>query len=315
MKRSFTYKRYKKLRFTVVILVLFYGAGISNAWSQTEALYSSYIFNGLTINPGYAGSKECLNMNLWGKRQWLGIEGAPSSVLLTAHTPLPNERMAVGMNIFNESWGVNRQTGISGVYAYRIPLKKDLYLSAGIQAGFINLSANFSTLTMKTGSDPSLSQNESRFIPDFAGGIFVHSKRFFAGASSAHLQGDLFSSGSEFDIIRRQFFITSGIVFPLSEDLKLKPSVLVRATEGSGIQGDANLNFLIREVLWAGVSYRTTGAFIFMTQMKLSQTFDFGYAFDLNTSLSRQQNFVSHEVMLNYRFSFRRSEITTPKYF
>lgn len=302
-------------KFPGIILMLLVLIFPEYSHGQTEALYSSYLFNPLSINPAYAGSKESLNLNIWGKRQWVGIEGAPSSVLLSAHTPLPNQRMAVGMNVFNESWGINRQSGISGIYAYRLPLGDKTYLSAGLQAGFVNLSANFTSLTMKSDNDPIFSQDETYLIPDFSGGLFLYSEKFFAGLSSSHLQGDAFTSSTPYNLIRRQIFLTSGIVFSLSDDLKLKPTVLIRGTEGSGIQGDINANLLIRDVLWTGLSYRSTGSLVFLTQMKLSQGLDFGYAIDVATSLSSRRNFVSHELMLNYHLAFLRSEITAPKYF
>lgn len=285
------------------------------SYSQTETLYSSYLFNGLSINPGYAGYHECLNANLWGKKQWSGIKGAPQSFLLSAHTPLPQNKIAVGINIFNESYGVSNQSGLSGIYAYRIRLHKKFKLSAGLQAGLINTSIDYNSVSARMPGDPAFARGESRFAADFAGGVVVSSDRFFGGISAAHLQQNVIKRKDRYEIMRKQYFLMAGYILTLSKDARLKPSVLIRATERSGLQFDVNLSLSLRNVLWTGISYRSTQAFIIQTQIKLNSSLDVGYAVDIYSRMSAQRNFISHELMLNYRFHFKDSEIISPRYF
>lgn len=285
------------------------------SFAQTEALYSGYLFNGLSINPAYAGYHKCFNANLWGKKQWFGIDGTPVSFLLSAHTPLPNEKSSVGITVFNESWGVNRQTGANGIYSHRIKLKEHIELSGGLLAGVIQYSVDNQSLTQQNASDPVFTQNISRVMPDFSGGLFLNSDKYFVGVSASHIQRNFFQASGDALLYRKQYFISAGALLFSNYDVKIKPSILVRGTEESSLQADLSVNALFKEVLWFGMSYRTSGALVFLSQIKLSQTLDIGYALDLNTSISTHRNFVSHEIMVNQKFSFKKHEVISPRYF
>jgi type IX secretion system PorP/SprF family membrane protein len=297
------------------ILLIYLLVLLQTARAQTEIQFSSYLFNGLSINPAYAGSQECLNLNIWGKKQWAGFYGAPTSAMFSIHSPVKDDKISLGLNLFNDSWGVNSQTGISGVYAYRIRLTEKLKLSAGLQGGIINHRQDLTALTRRQEGDPVFDEKISTFSGDFAAGLFLSSDRFFAGASATHLQRNFFKPSTGLYNIRKQYFAYTGYVLDLGQELKLKSSVLFRLVEGSKIQADFNGHFLIREVLWLGASYRTNRSYLFLTQMVLSTPFQIGYAMDVNTGLSTLRNYISHEVMVNYKFSFKRSGITTPRYF
>ena len=105
----------------------------SNA--QQQATYAQYMFNGMAINPAYAGSHDALSASLLTRFQNVGLDGAPNTQTFSAHSPLVNQRMAVGLMVVHDKIGVIGQTGINGVYAYRIPMRKDASLSFGLQAG------------------------------------------------------------------------------------------------------------------------------------------------------------------------------------
>lgn len=304
-----TYSIRKKLIFLVATLF----ATIS--FAQTEALYSSYLFNNLSINPAYAGYKKCLNGNLWIKKQWMGIEGSPTSALLSAHTPLSNQNSSVGLTLFNESWGVNRQTGFNGIYAHRIKLKEKLEISGGLQAGFIQYRIDNLSLTRQELSDPVFTDNVSKIVPDFSTGFFLNSEKYFVGISATHLQRNFFKPSGNSLYYRKLYFISAGALIFSNYDVKLKPTLLIRGTEKSKLQGDLGLNVLLKEVIWLGASYRSSGALIFLTQLKLNHNLDFGYALDLNTRISTYKNFVSHEIMINQKFSFKKNDVISPRHF
>ncbi|MCU0429097.1 MAG: type IX secretion system membrane protein PorP/SprF [Cytophagaceae bacterium] len=284
-------------------------------YAQTEALYSSYLFNGLSINPAYAGYRECLNANLWYKKQWMGIDGSPASVQLSAHTPLPNFSSAVGLSLFNESWGVNRQTGVNGVFAHRIKLQESTFISGGLQAGFIQYNIDNLSLTRQEMSDPVFTENVSRFVPDFASGLYLHNQKFFLGAAAMHLHRNFFKPSSSGLYFRRQYFFSAGALLLSQYDVKIKPTLLLRGTEKARMQADLGMNILLKEVIWMGATFRSSGAWVFLTQLKLNHNLDFGYALDVNTGITRYRNFVSHEIMINQKFQFKNQEVVSPRYF
>ncbi|HEY8401952.1 MAG TPA: type IX secretion system membrane protein PorP/SprF [Cytophagaceae bacterium] len=289
----------------------------SFAKAQQEPLFTQYMFNGLAINPAYAGSQEALNLTLLARKQWLAIEGAPSTQTLSVHSPLKNERVALGMTFINDQIGVTRQYGTNIIYAYRIPMKNGK-LSMGLQSGISRYRSNFSSLHTKQPNDPTFSSDEvSTFSLNFGTGIYYSTQRFYAGLSVPHiLSNHLRNSGiSDYGKQRRHYFFTTGAVLKLSPDLKLKPSVLVKMVEGAPVQLDLNSNLLIKEVLWLGVSYRSFSSANLIFQVQLTNQLSLGYSYDMALNQLSTVSSGSHEFMLTYNFHFYGSKVLTPRYF
>ena len=51
-------------------------------------MYSMYMWNMLTVNPGYAGSNDVLNVTALSRIQWVSVNGAPVTHSLSAHAPI-----------------------------------------------------------------------------------------------------------------------------------------------------------------------------------------------------------------------------------
>ena len=75
----------KKLFTTILLLI---SAGV--LFAQQDALFSPYMFNKLSVNPGYAGSRDLLSADLIYRYQWVNIDGAPKTISASLHSPLNN---------------------------------------------------------------------------------------------------------------------------------------------------------------------------------------------------------------------------------
>ena len=60
--------------------------------AQQDAHYSFYMFNGLYLNPAYAGSHDVVNVMAIGRKQWTNIAGAPTSASVSIHSPLAKSK-------------------------------------------------------------------------------------------------------------------------------------------------------------------------------------------------------------------------------
>ncbi len=285
--------------------------------AQQESLYSQYMFNSLPLNPAYAGSHEYLSATVIARKQWLKIDGAPSTQTLSAHAPVYKSKMGLGITAVNDKIGVTSNTGLYGAYAYRIKFKTSV-LSLGLQVGFTNYVSRFSDLEVRTENDPAFEHDDVRFfLPNFGGGVYYYTRKFYAGFSVPHILDHLGSATNvAFNARQKQhFFVTGGFVVDLSTQLKLKPSILIRAVGGAPVQADLNTTFMINDVLWLGVSYRTSTSLNFIVQAMLTDQLSIGYAYDAALNKLRTVNSASHEVMLNYRFVYFRKNVIAPRYF
>src|SRR5690606_8590570 len=107
-------------------------------------VYSQYIFNGLLINPGYAGSHVQLSATISYRNQWVNFEGATQTATMGIHSTFNRERVGLGLLTTSDRIGSYTNTGVFASYAYRIKMLRGGVLSMGVQAGFNNFKADFS---------------------------------------------------------------------------------------------------------------------------------------------------------------------------
>ena len=161
-------------------------------FAQQQATYSQYMFNGLAINPAYAGHHDVLSATVLGRVQSLGVDGAPETQTFSIHTPLLKEKFSVGLLFIRDKIGVIDQMSFNASYAYRIKLSKKARLSFGLQMGFGSYNAEYTKLTMPPNTiDPVFSGDVKSSRPNFGFGMFFHNEKLYVGVSLPHLLKDL----------------------------------------------------------------------------------------------------------------------------
>jgi type IX secretion system PorP/SprF family membrane protein len=284
-------------------------------------VYSQYIFNGLLINPAYAGSHVQFSSTLTYRNQWVNFEGAPQTATFGAHTTVKRERVGIGVLATSDKIGSYSNTGLFGSYAYRIKNLKGGVLSLGVQGGANNLKADYSKLNLKAGQDPSFNANMNELRPNFGGGVYYYDEKFFAGFSVPMiLKNTKFFSNAAQELIQpRYYFLTAGGTFPMNreETVKFNPSFLIRMQDGSPLGFDLNANIIFYDLISIGASYRSNDAIVSFLNFKLSEKFHFGYSYDWTVSDINQYSQGTHEFMLNYRIRFRgiHKDLDCPYYF
>jgi type IX secretion system PorP/SprF family membrane protein len=171
----------KIYRYIVFILAV----GSINAQAQQVATYAQYMFNGLAINPAYAGSHDALSATVLARFQNVGLKGAPNTQTFSAHSPLINKRVSLGMLVIHDQLSVINQTGVHFSYAYRIPLdrKTNASISFGLQAGLSMYNAQYSELIVYDPDDPAFTQDVRDTRPNIGAGVFYSTKMGYVGFS------------------------------------------------------------------------------------------------------------------------------------
>jgi len=308
----------------IVILVML-ACSLGTVSAQHQAMFTQYMFNATAINPATVGSHETLSLTVLAREQWVGIEGAPSTQTLALHAPMNQDKIAAGVLVMRDRIGVSSQTAMFLSGAYRILFAKST-LSMGIQLGFSQYNADLSLLDPNNPDlDASIrTDNRSSFLPNVGTGLYYYSDRFYLGVSAPLLLNN-FVDNDFGDIqteavnnrpdLERHYFAMAGYVFDLSPSLKFRPSTLMKMVEGAPVEFDFNANFLFDDVLWLGVSYRSFDSVSGLIEIQASDAFRIGYAYDFTVSDLGQFTSGSHELMINYRFSFRKDRVITPRYF
>jgi len=306
----------------LLILVLTW-CMVGNA--QQDAQYTQYMYNTLSINPAYAGSRGVLSITALYRAQWLGLDGAPTTQTLNFHSPA-GKRVGVGLSVINDEIGngTRQETFFDGSVSYTILLSKSRKLSFGIKAGGHLLNLDFSKLagfTDEQGSGNLVDINK-KFSPNFGAGVYYHTDNFYLGFSipnfleTEHFDG----SGMSTSYLARErisYYLLSGYIFDLNANLRFKPTVLLKMVTGAPLQVDFSANFLVNSKLLLGAAYRLDASFSALAGFQITDRFLLGLAYDREiTELGNTSfNDGSFEVFLRFELFNNTNRAVTPRFF
>jgi len=322
--------------------LVFKPAGIQ---AQQNLQFSQYVFNMLSVNPAYAGYKEDPYANAIYRKQWVNFPGGPQTGGVSIDGALnasKDNRVGLGVQVMYDKLGPQDATSIYGMYSYRIPLNEDgdKRLCLGVGAGVTQYAIDGASLQYNDDNDPSIPLGRaSTWVPDARFGIYYYTSKFYVGASVM----DLFSlytdasryywKGYQYKTIRKtqHLYVNAGMMFDLSENLKFKPSLLVKEDFKGPTNVDLTALFLIADRLWAGASYRTgvklwskpalasdleqLDAASVLLQFNITNQLRLGYAYDLTINKMASFQSGSHEISLGFLLPGKKARIISPRYF
>ncbi|MGB0930207.1 MAG: PorP/SprF family type IX secretion system membrane protein [Chitinophagales bacterium] len=322
-------KQFYQLSIFLTAFLLFFALAEEKTVAQQDARYTQYMFNGLLLNPAYAGSSGNANISAFYRTQWVGLDGAPTSITLSGHGALgDDDQVGVGGFLEYDDIGLHNTLRFFGTYSYHLKIGGGK-LGIGLQAGGAMFNADLSQAqtTGTSGTDDPVFQNDlSRFMPNFGIGLYYHSERFYLGASVPQLLTNRLKSGeSSISLVGQQYrhyFFTTGVVLELSENFKIIPSALVKMVPiNAPIQVDLNVNLMFANAFWVGSSIRMSEemnpeSLDFLLGFKLKNGLRIGYSYDLTLSDLADFNSGSHEIGIGFDFGGGGDRrIITPRYF
>jgi type IX secretion system PorP/SprF family membrane protein len=289
----------------------------SSGMAQYFPIYSQYMMNGLAINPAYAGSRDVLSATLLGRQQWYGFNGAPRNLAFGAHMPLKNAKSAVGIQVHNETLGIERNTGVFGIYAHRFRVGNGK-IALGMKAGISFINEDISKVSLKTPSGDAAFDDikEGMVMPNFGFGVYYSDDKFFGGLSLPAILNYNSGGQSTNRLKSTNFLLTGGYLWKVSDVLKLKPSTLIKYRTGSPTQFDLNLNWIFfkNDMLWVGNSYRYNEAIVTLVEIQITRQFRLGYSYDYSVGPLKTFSSGSHEIMIRYEWRDRVNTLN-PLYF
>ncbi len=285
--------------------------------AQQDPQYTQYMYNTMSVNPGYAGQRDVLSATALYRTQWVGIDGAPKTITFGIHTPLENNRLGLGLNIVSDQLGPATETSMDANFSYTIPVDPfgETELSFGIKGGFHLLGTDWSKGIYRN-PDVAFNDNVNLISPTLGAGLYLHTKSWYLGLAvpnfinTNHYDDFQESLATE----RTHYFLIGGYVFDISQQTKLKPAFLVKAVKGAPIIADLSINALFNNTFTLGVAYRWDDSVSGIAGFQVSDELYIGYAYDLTTTNLNNYNSGSHEIML--RFELRSvGKILSPRFF
>ncbi|SHJ17387.1 type IX secretion system membrane protein, PorP/SprF family [Arenibacter nanhaiticus] len=294
----------------LVILTLAFSSVVS---AQQLPQFTQYMYNTISVNPAYAGSRGTLNLTALHRNQWAGLEGNPQTTTVSVHTPLRNDRIGLGISYINDHLGFESTNYVYGDFSYSLLFSKESKLSFGLKAGFTNYQ-----LENPDTNDPFFDSNFNNWSPNVGAGIYYTTKRWYVGFSSPRMLTTDLNKGEFQALERNSYYAIGGFVVDISPNIKFKPTVLSKFTNGAPSSFDVTANFLFLEKLWLGVSYRFNDSDNFgaLIDFQVSKDIRIGYSYDIPRGDLKPYSSGTHEIILIYELAFKKKgPAKSPRYF
>lgn len=308
-----------KIRFVFAVLLFivldFQGYG------QQDPQYTQYMYNMNIVNPAYAGSRGTLSINALGRIQWVSIEGAPKTITLGVNAPVA-KNLGIGLSAISDKLGPVNEQNIYADFSYTLRTSEEGHLAFGLKGGVtlfdVGLLSIFLPQTFK-GDDVAFQDNINKVFPNFGAGAYYYTDKFYVGLSmpnmlkSKHLEKEdgTFTSASE----KMHVFFTSGYVFQVSENTKLKPSVMAKAVAGAPLSVDVSANALFNERLELGLNYRLDDSLGALVNFGVTDELRIGFAYDYTMSNLGKYNDGTYEVFVLWDIDFSSKNLKSPRFF
>lgn len=306
----------KKIYFIAIVTILFF----ADAKAQQDPNYTQYMYNLSVINPAYAGSKENISGGLLYRKQWVEIDGAPSTGTFFIHSPV-GKNVGLGLSAVNDKIGPVEETNIYGDFSYTLDLGGEHRLAFGLKAGLtmhkIDFNTIYPTLPNPDPSDPFSASNPSNSFLNIGSGVFYYTDKYYVSFSVPNMLKTKYLDfdGRKYGTEVLHYFLTGGYVFDINPNLKFKPFAMVKTSVDAPTSFDISTNFLIYDKLELGATYRLEDSFGAMVSFAITPSLRVGYAYDHIVSDLNVTAPASHEVMLLFDLNLSKKVSRSPRFF
>ncbi len=301
-----------------ISIILFLALGTLSSLAQQDPQYTNYMFNTMTVNSAYAGSRGHFSVTALHRTQWVGIDGAPQTQSLSIESPV-GKNVGLGLSFVNDKLGPAKETYIDANVSYTIRLNDESQLSFGMKGGGRLLNVD---LFDGFQSQSDVESINNKFLPTVGAGVYWRNEKTYIGLSvpnfltDKHFNRDDFSADNyKVSAERLHYFLIAGKVFDLSSSVKFKPAFLGKFVSGAPAIVDLSANFMIEETVRLGVAYRWDDSVSGLLGLQINPRLLLGYAYDLTTTKLGDFNSGTHEIMLRYELITREKQLKSPRFF
>jgi len=312
-----------------LVLVALFLAVVAQA--QQDSQFTQYVFNGIHINPGYAGHKEELYVQSFYRAQWMGLEGAPRTFSVSADAATMNKNVGLGLVVSNDQVGAQRHLSAFANYAYRLRVgfEESTRLSFGIAGGIVQTGLDGDKLNAIQPGDVAVPTGmQSLTVPDARIGVYYSDTTFFAGLSLTNIIARSLVNKTldnmNVPVPQPHLYFSTGALFRINSDLRFKPVLLIKEDFSGPTSVDLNAFFLLKEKVWLGTFYKAEiGIFPkaalqkdltkrnsmgFIAEVFATPDFRIGYSYDYTVNKFRTYNSGSHELSVGFYLSKKTSD-------
>jgi len=298
----------KNYIFSSLILAVLFSA---NTFAQQLSRRTQFATNTFMVNPAAAGTTNYSPIYASYRNQWTGFKNAPSTILLTGHTPF-GKGFAGGVKAYrDDTGGAISRTGVELTGAYSAKLTFDDAVSFGLSMGGNQLVFDNSSLIVYDQNDAALNnfQKEVSMNLTTAFGMLVYGKQYYFGFAINNLAQTKMGLQTSIDpgenLNVRHFQLMGSYRYYLNDVLDLQPSAFMRFSGNTPVQTDVNIRLNYLEKAFGGITLRYKDAIGVMAGGSF-KNFALIYSYDFTTGEAKPFSPHTHEVTVGYMIPNKR---------
>jgi type IX secretion system PorP/SprF family membrane protein len=306
-----------RTRLLFFILFSFVSAGLRG---QDITNFTQFFFNPYCINPSYAGIEGQGALFLTYRKQWAGIEGAPSIANFSIHSPTQGG-VNYGLNVTSDSRGILNTSSAMVTGGYTVTIDKQKYIRIGISTGAAFNSvdaAGFDDPDLYDPGDPVLVnlQKKNTYLIGNAG-ISFHLNSVHFGVSLPNIFTPAYISTEPFSVnevkpFQSMIIHASNRYYFAKNKHVFEPYFIYRMNQDLPGQFEAAAVVHLNHVLWVGGSYKQDFGMSGLGGIKLKNTLAIGASYSLKNTGVNELNSPTYEVSIGLLLGKRRKN--TPAY-
>ena len=299
----------KMKKLTLLFVSIFMGSMLQ---AQQLPQLSQFMINDFAVNPAIAGMDDYYQIKTSVRNQWVGIEDAPKTTLLSIYGR-SSEHVGLGGSVFNDQVGPTSRAGASLTYAYHLNLTSEVKMALALSGGFTQFKIDKVGWNTYHADDPLMDGAENvNLVPDATFGLNIYDKdKWYLGFSVPQLLNSKltlidedFANNISLDMdgsLSRHIYVMGMYNIQLSHYWDLQPSVLFKTVSNQN-QIDIGLKTIYSDKFWMGMDYRNNGDISALLGFIIQDKFMIGYSYDIPNSDISQYTTGSHEFMFGITF-------------
>lgn len=300
-------KKMKKL--TLLFVSIFMGSMLQ---AQQLPQLSQFMLNDFAVNPAIAGMNDYYQIKTSVRNQWVGIEDAPKTTLLSIYGK-SSDHVGLGGSVFNDQVGPTSRAGASLTYAYHLNFTDEVKMSMALSGGFTQFKIDKVGWNTFHTDDPLMDGAEAvNLVPDATFGLNIYEEdKWYLGIavpqllnSKLTLIDEDFVNNISIDMdgsLSRHIYVMGMYNLEIDHYWDLQPSVLFKTVSNQN-QIDMGLKTIYSDKFWMGMDYRTNGDISALLGFIIQEKFMIGYSYDIPNPDISQYTSGSHEFMFGVTF-------------
>jgi type IX secretion system PorP/SprF family membrane protein len=294
----------KLLRICFVVSMMSSGV----AFGQQNLFYNHYFINPFLYNPSYIAPNGYTELYLNYRKQWSGIEGAPTTATMNLHLPL-NYKTGIAVSAMQDEAGLLKTTKGLVSFSYQIYLGEkitDIHkISFGLSAGVTNSRINAEDADDQ--QDPVLGNNTSSMDGQF--GFHYQYNNFKIGFALPTIFETRIASEEGFN--KPGNTQLDNMIGSVSYDFKFgprfsfEPMFTYRTFENLDPQFEGLASVKLSNVGWIGGAYRQDYGATGFFGLNIKDKYKVGYAYEFATDQADKIGTGTHEIQVILRLGKR----------